>query len=64
MKSAKRKAMLNSIFEMWDNEGSGYLDLDEVVFTMKKYKEGVDNAHIDKGGCSCFYRPSLVDAHF
>ena len=50
VKSAKRKAMLNSIFEMWDNEGSGYLDLDEVVFTMKKYKEGVDNAHIDKGG--------------
>ena len=55
VKSAKRKAMLNSIFEMWDNEGSGYLDLDEVVGTMKKYKEGVDNAHIDRGRQKQFF---------
>lgn len=45
--SAKRKAVLNSIFDMWDNEGSGYLDLDEVLYVMRKYKEGVDNYAID-----------------
>lgn len=45
--SAKRKAVLNSIFDMWDNEGSGFLDLDEVLYVMRKYKEGVDNYAID-----------------
>ena len=41
--------MLNSIFDMWDNEGSGYLDLDEVLSVMRKYKEGMDNHAIDAG---------------
>ena len=46
---AKRKALLNSLFEMWDNDGSGFLDMDEVETVMKKYKDGMDNEHIERG---------------
>ena len=47
--SARRKALLNSLFEMWDNDGSGFLDLDEVETVMKKYKDGVEMDAIAKG---------------
>ena len=40
---------MNSLFEMWDNDGSGMLDLDEVDTVMKKYKEGLENEAIEKG---------------
>ena len=49
MLSARRKALLNSLFEMWDNDGSGFLDLDEVETVMKKYKGGVEMDAIAKG---------------
>ena len=49
MLSARRKALLNSLFEMWDNDGSGFLDLDEVETVMKKYKDGVEMDAIAKG---------------
>jgi len=42
----KRKALLNSLFEMWDNDGSGMLDMDEVDLVMKKYKDGMDKEAI------------------
>ncbi|XP_070204802.1 EF-hand calcium-binding domain-containing protein 5-like isoform X2 [Littorina saxatilis] len=38
--SANRKVQLDSLFEKWDNDGSGYLDLEEVEELMMKYKEG------------------------
>ena len=47
--SAKRKALLNSLFEMWDNDGSGYLDFDEIEVIMKKYKEGMEAEAVSKG---------------
>ena len=47
--SAKRKALLNSLFEMWDNDGSGYLDFDEIEIVMKKYKEGMEAEAVSKG---------------
>ena len=53
--AAKRKALLNSLFEMWDNDGSGFLDTDEVLAVMKKYKDGMDNDHIDKGMAKCMF---------
>lgn len=37
---AKRKATLNNLFEKWDNDASGFLDLDNVVDVMCKFKEG------------------------
>ncbi len=47
--SAKRKLLVNSLFEIWDNDGSGYLDLDEVESIMKKYKDGLENKAITTG---------------
>ncbi|KAK6184453.1 hypothetical protein SNE40_006921 [Patella caerulea] len=38
--SAKRKSMIDVLFEKWDNDGSGYLDLEEVESVMAKYKDG------------------------
>ena len=52
--SAKRKALLNSLFEMWDNDGSGYLDFDEIEIVMKKYKEGMEAEAVSKGITSFF----------
>lgn len=43
--------MLNALFEKWDNDGSGYLDLDEVVDVMVKYKDGQEKEAITKGIC-------------
>ena len=45
----KRKALLNSLFEMWDNDGAGYLDLQEVLDVMMKYKDGVEAAAVETG---------------
>ena len=47
--SARRKALLNSLFEMWDNDGSGFLDVDEVETVMKKYKDGIEIDAVTKG---------------
>ncbi|XP_050409676.1 EF-hand calcium-binding domain-containing protein 5 [Patella vulgata] len=38
--SAKRKSMIDVLFEKWDNDGSGYLDLEDVEDVMVKYKDG------------------------
>ncbi|ESP00971.1 hypothetical protein LOTGIDRAFT_51730, partial [Lottia gigantea] len=38
--SAKRKTMIDVLFEKWDNDGSGFLDLEEVENVMLKYKDG------------------------
>jgi len=47
--SANRKVQLDMLFEKWDNDGSGYLDLDEVEEIMMKYKEGQEKEVISKG---------------
>lgn len=48
--SAKRKLMINNLFEKWDNDGSGYLDQDEVESVMLLYKDGqeAEAIHIGK----------------
>ncbi|XP_038058880.1 EF-hand calcium-binding domain-containing protein 5-like isoform X2 [Patiria miniata] len=40
--SAKRKLMLEQLFEKWDNDGSGYLDLEELHSVMSKFKENME----------------------
>ncbi|XP_022089636.1 EF-hand calcium-binding domain-containing protein 5-like isoform X2 [Acanthaster planci] len=40
--SAKRKLMLEQLFEKWDNDGSGYLDLEEIHSVMSKFKENME----------------------
>lgn len=47
--SAKRRLMLNSLFEMWDNDASGFIDMEEVCATMNKYKNGMEREAIEKG---------------
>ncbi|KAL3858381.1 hypothetical protein ACJMK2_012972 [Sinanodonta woodiana] len=46
--SSRRKLILDQLFEKWDNDGSGYLDLDEVQAIMQKYKDGQENEAIEK----------------
>ncbi|XP_076472921.1 EF-hand calcium-binding domain-containing protein 5-like [Babylonia areolata] len=46
--SANRKGQLDTLFEKWDNDGSGYLDLDEVEEVMAKYKEGQEKDTVSK----------------
>ena len=57
--SAKRKALLNSLFEMWDNDGSGYLDFDEIEVIMKKYKEGMEAEAVSKG--NAYFKPVVIE---
>ena len=45
----KRRAQLNNLFEMWDNDASGYLNMEEVEVILKRYKEGSENDAILKG---------------
>lgn len=40
---------MDTLFEKWDNDGAGYLDLDEVETIMQKYKEGQETEAIDRG---------------
>lgn len=41
--------MMDQLFEKWDNDGSGYLDLEDVENIMMKYKDGQENEAINKG---------------
>lgn len=47
--SSRRKQLLDHLFDKWDNDGSGYLDQDEVETVMLKYKEGQESEAIEKG---------------
>lgn len=40
--SAHRRIQLDTLFENWDNDSCGYLDIDEVEEIMLKYKEGLE----------------------
>lgn len=51
--------MMDSLFEKWDNDGCGYLDMEDVETVMQKYKEGQENEAIvrgktDKDQCKTF----------
>lgn len=57
---SRRKQLLDHLFDKWDNDGSGYLDQDEVENVMLKYKDGQESEAIDKGwllsdSLPCFY---------
>lgn len=44
--STQRKHMMDSLFEKWDNDSCGYLDMEDVETVMQKYKEGQENEAI------------------
>lgn len=46
--STQRKHMMDSLFEKWDNDGCGYLDMEDVETVMQKYKEGQENEAIGR----------------
>lgn len=38
MLALTRRQRVNSLFEMWDNDRSGYLELDELQLVLSKWK--------------------------
>ena len=36
-KSARRRLLIESIFEMWDNEGCGFLELDDINASLERF---------------------------
>ncbi|XP_063306083.1 EF-hand calcium-binding domain-containing protein 5 [Pelobates fuscus] len=46
---AHQKLVLQALFEKWDNDGSGFLELLEVEAVLSKYKDGMESELIDKG---------------
>ncbi|CAM2104171.1 unnamed protein product [Caretta caretta] len=45
---ARRKLLLEALFEKWDNECSGYLDLKEVDAVLSTFKEGMEKEALKK----------------
>ncbi|XP_073421528.1 EF-hand calcium-binding domain-containing protein 5 [Dendrobates tinctorius] len=46
---ARQKLVLQALFEKWDNEGSGFLELEEVEGVLAKYKEGMESQLVTRG---------------
>ncbi|XP_059685498.1 EF-hand calcium-binding domain-containing protein 5 [Gavia stellata] len=45
---AQRKLLLEALFEKWDNNASGFLDLEEVDAVLSTFKEGVEKEALRK----------------
>uniref|UniRef100_H3B4N1 EF-hand calcium binding domain 5 n=1 Tax=Latimeria chalumnae TaxID=7897 RepID=H3B4N1_LATCH len=46
--AAQHKLVLDALFETWDNDSAGFLELDEVETALLKYKEGMEKEILDK----------------
>eukprot|EP00073_Rattus_norvegicus_P028205 XP_006246977.1 PREDICTED: EF-hand calcium-binding domain-containing protein 5 isoform X1 [Rattus norvegicus] len=44
----RRKILLEALFEKWDNDGSGFLDLNEIDDLLYTYKEGMERESMKK----------------
>ena len=40
---------MNSLFEMWDNDGAGFIEFSEVEEQLKKFKDGTEKEAVDDG---------------
>ena len=60
--SSRRKMLMDQLFEKWDNDGSGYLDQDEVENVMMKYKDGQESEAIEKGKNQTSYSVFVMPA--
>ena len=58
----KQRVRVDNLFEKWDNEGSGYLDIEEIETIIHKYKDGLETLAI-KRGMSCLYIIQFVWNH-
>lgn len=45
----KQRARVDNLFEKWDNEGSGYLEIEEIETIVHKYKDGLERQAINRG---------------
>ena len=41
--------MMDNLFEKWDNDGSGFLEMEDVQEVMVKYKDGQEVDSIKRG---------------
>ncbi|XP_062448801.1 EF-hand calcium-binding domain-containing protein 5 [Rhea pennata] len=60
---ARRKLLLEALFEKWDNNGSGFLDLEEVDAVLSTFKEGMEKKALrnaKKHLCSHYPQPSRM----
>lgn len=48
-KAARRRLLMESIFEMWDNEGCGFLELDDINASLERF-DGNTNAEVIRQG--------------
>ncbi|XP_066455689.1 EF-hand calcium-binding domain-containing protein 5 [Eleutherodactylus coqui] len=46
---ARQKLVLQALFEKWDNDGSGFLQLEEVEVVLANYKEGMESEVVTRG---------------
>ncbi|XP_040277721.1 EF-hand calcium-binding domain-containing protein 5 [Bufo bufo] len=46
---ARQKLVLQALFEKWDNDGSGFLELEEIEGVLAKYKEGMESEAVTRG---------------
>ncbi|XP_078536145.1 EF-hand calcium-binding domain-containing protein 5 isoform X1 [Lissotriton helveticus] len=47
--SARRKLVLEALFQKWDMDGSGFIELSELEAVLSKYKEGMESAVLTRG---------------
>ncbi|XP_033099536.1 EF-hand calcium-binding domain-containing protein 5-like isoform X2 [Anneissia japonica] len=43
VQTAKRRHVMDQLFDRWDNDGSGFLDLDELLTVLTKFKENMES---------------------
>ncbi|NXI99392.1 EFCB5 protein, partial [Psophia crepitans] len=54
---AQRKLLLEALFKKWDNNASGFLDLEEVDAVLRTFKEGMEKEALRRAKkhlCSCY----------
>jgi len=50
--SMKRRMMLEQLFDIWDCDGSGYIEINEIEMVLSKWREnGVTNDYMLKEAC-------------
>ncbi|KFP92609.1 EF-hand calcium-binding domain-containing protein 5, partial [Apaloderma vittatum] len=65
---ARRKLLLEALFQKWDNNASGFLDLEEVDAILSTFKEGMEkealrkDSHLDRGP-SALRGSSMLSGH-
>lgn len=60
-RSAKRRRQVDQLYELWDVNASGYLELEEIQVVLNKWRsDGIDNFK-EGMGCPQFY---VVFFHF